>query len=280
MKKNCLLIIFILALGIKLVTAQDFDTIQKISLKYSDLRMQIYNDWQAGKITLEDYGKKTAELTAQQQTEIDRAMQKKDDNAEVFTQAQMDRLLLLYEQRKLIELEFNEGRMSGPEYGKRAEPLTKEIEQFGDSIRNSIEKASQVGSVASVINARWPGTHAGWPKPEGENRYLTVTGIGPFRQGTGTRPSYSILHRFMDDEPIYYTLYQTGATARTLSDLKQQIETVMGQPMVAKDSPDTYNTWRPILKHDDYGWSGWDVDLKLRGDTLSLEIEWAFDGSE
>ena len=186
----------------------------------------------------------------------------------------------IHEQKKLLELQLHNGRISGPEMGRLIAPIQKEIEQFTDSIQGSLEKAKQIGSVASIVETRWPGAYAGWPHADGEKGYKTVTGIGPFRQGAGTRASYSFFQQFGTGNIISFTFYQTGATASTLSDLKQQIEKVMGEPMVAKDSPDSYNGWRPTLKYDDYGSSGWDVDLTLRGDKLVLDIEWAFDDSE
>ena len=285
MKKIILFVITILAIGFSTVSAQSAnEALQKIT--------SLVNDFSTGKISQEEYLRLLpiyqAEYNQVLLEEANRAAapaQRDSAPSSTYTQAQLNRLEELYIQWKLLQAGFNEGRVTRVEYERQYPTIEREIENITAPLISSSNANMQLLVINDSLEKRWPGTFAGWPQADAENGYRTATkkpednfnGIGPLRQGAGTTASFS----YMRDNVSFssYTIYQTGATAQTLADMKQQIETMTGQAMIfvsTRSASDHYTVTIPVSKTTQGHVYGWDIRLFSENDRLTLVFAWAW----
>jgi hypothetical protein len=227
-KKFILLVIVLLAVGLVLVsaqTAQEMEAINRLQADVEKRMIQALEDMQAGRITAQEYQRRSGAMQQEMREAVERILQ----GGSTFTQAQLRRIEELHEQAKVLEAQANEGRINRIEAERQVSAISAEIEQITSPLLSSAKAMQQLRPIEDIIKARWPGTSAGWPLPEGERGYQPVTGVGPLRQASGTRASYS--YSVVGDSIYEYNIYQTGATVAMLQDLRRQIEASLGITM-------------------------------------------------
>jgi len=285
MKKIIILVIAFLVIGFSAVYAQSAnDSLQKIT--------SLVNDFSAGKISQDEY----LRLLQVYQDEYQKAVLEEANRAaapaqreaaasSTYTQAQLNRIEELYVQWKRLQAGFTEGRVTRADYERQYPPIEREIDSITAPLKSSANANRQLLNINESLEKRWPGTFAGWPQADAENGYRTATkkpgdnfgGIGPLRQGAGTTASFS----YMRDNVSFssYTIYQTGATAQTLADMRRQIEAMTGQTMAfvsTRSAPDHYAVTIPVSKTTQGQVYGWDIRLFPENDRLTLVFAWAW----
>jgi len=266
LRKNIFLVIALFAMVTAIlpqVQAQDMEALMRIVEHYQQLTRQATADYEAGRITFQEAIRRSEQYSLEMQAAIQQAQQA----SPTFTQAQLQRIEDLLEQSQVLQAQYNEGRINQTEFNRRSAPINDEYERITKPlIDTSLAAQQQIGEIGNRIKQRWPGANAGWPQADTDNGYRTATGIGPFRQASGTRASfsYSVVHgggAFSN-----YTIYQTGANEQMFRDLIRQVETVTGLTMKMTDT-NGYQVW---VRNPQRRYLAWSVGVSLSGDTLTL----------
>ena len=225
-KKSIFLIIVLLISSLVVVFSQDIDAISRIMQQYQPQMDQLAADMQTGRISAEEFNRRTNAL----RQEMAAAIQQAQTASPTFNQAQLQRLEELFERAKVVEASFNESRITQDEYDRQGAAISGEIAQITKPLEQSPSALNQIGDIQKKMNERWPGVHAGWPPAEGERGYRPLSGVGPLRQAAGTRASYSY-ETTLGGKIYSYLIYQTGATSAMLQDLRRQIEITLGKTL-------------------------------------------------
>ena len=234
-KKSIVLLLVFLISGLLLVHAQDTVRLQQIQREIE----QLTADFQAGKITPQEFQRRALELQSQAQA-AQQGMQREVEQASSsyrYSDAQMRRLLELHDQSKKIIAQFNEGRISEAEAARQSEPLKREIEQINAPFQNlsrtqTANLAQQQQDLEKQLKQLWPGAAPGWPRSDVDNSYVKIFMFNrSLRQASGIRASWSS-YTFGAVGPIgRYTIFQTGANPAAMEDLKRQVESITGKTM-------------------------------------------------
>ena len=245
MLKKSFLIIALLTVCLFTVSAQDTARLQQLEREMT----QLTADFQAGKITLQQYQQRAAAIaqeirtassaSASAATSARDAREQQIEQASApyrYTDAQVRRLTELMDQGKSIETQEYEGRITKAQAEQRYAPIKREIDQiyapFKDlSSDQSLNILRQQEAIGAEIKKLWPGAAPGWPRADEDIGYVKVFNLSrSIRQAPGTRASWSRYGTLWFR--IYgYAIFQTGANPTTMEDLKRQIESITGKPM-------------------------------------------------
>ena len=270
LKKGIFLIIVFLVVGMTVVSAQDTAKLEQLQRQIE----QLTAEFQAGKITPQEFQKRALELQNQASAATTNVRQSMEQSSAAYryTDAQMRRLIEIYDQSNKITASFNEKRISEAEATRQTEPLKREIEQINAPFANlsreqSVNIANQNVEIEKQLKKMWPGAAPGWPQPDGDNSYVKIFMLSrSLRQASGTRASWSS-STFGANGPIgRYSIFQTGANPAAMEDLKRQVESITGKTMqrlvdtgISIGTPNGYTQngyylEYPFNKPDENGW--------------------------
>jgi hypothetical protein len=231
--------------GATQVQAQDVRKIEQISQEV----VQVQADFEAGKITPQQFQQRLTELS--QQLEV--AKKELLNSGASFTPAQLQRMETLMDQGKNLEAQYNTGLITEADYTRQATEVQGEINDIAAPFQGSPSASMQSAEMEKRIKQRWPGSVAGWPPAQGafprddheERSYLEVGDLShPLQQASGTRASYSPGTRVggIFGFIARYRIFQTGdgANQAALEDLKRQVESATGKTMERNRSGDGY----------------------------------------
>lgn len=207
-KRRFILIMALLIVGLTVIFPQDYDRIGR------ELE-QLSKDFQAGKITAQQYQQRAA------------ALQQEMLAGPSITASQLQRIEALLEQDKRLEAQFNEGNITEEAYKQQSTATRNEINQIFTPFRNSASAQLQYKEIEDRVNTRWLGSIIGWPS----NTVFLDRTWPVLRQPAGTGASYSIQQFVGEDaRPVLdsFTLYLNNATEADYQNLKRQIENGIG----------------------------------------------------
>ncbi len=186
---------------------------------------QLYADYAAKKITIEEYKQKDAELLKELQAAFE----------EGFDSTPVDgkKLEQLYDQQYTLTAAHRDGKISDTEYQTRVRPITDEINKIMERKLTSSNSAI-VLEAHNNVKKLWPGSNPGWPPAEGKNSVREVCNLGPFTQPSGTRASYSLSFPGGGSELGSIRIYITGNTNTIYREMQNQIEGISGRKMESK----------------------------------------------
>ena len=255
LKKSLLIFVALLTVGLSTVSAQDTTRLQQLEREMT----QLTADFQAGKITAQQYQQRMTAMMQEFQTasnataNAQRQQIEQASSAYRYTDAQMRRLLEIYDQSNMIMANYNEKRITEADAARQTEPLKREIEQINAPFANlSREQSAILGNQSAELEKQlkqmWPGAIMGmpplkgaFPNDERDRNYMEVGDLTrPIRQMTNTKASYSCLRGL--GRIVAYDIYLTGTGANqaALENLKRQIEAATGKTMERNQRGDGY----------------------------------------
>ena len=289
LRKSILLAIFLIIFGLPIAFTQDTARLQQLSKEIE----QLTADFQAGKITPQEFQKRALELQNQSNaaaTGVRQGMEQASA-AYKYTDTQMRRLLEIYDQHNMIMANLNEKRITEADATRQTEPLKREIEQINAPFANlsreqSINISNQSAELEKQLKQIWPGAIMGmpplkgaFPNDERDRNYMEVGKFTrPIRQAPNTKASYDPIGSNSFGRVIHwYDIYQTGpgATWAALEDLKRHIESDTGKTMERRPDGLGYNLEFIDNRKDpeDLRIRNWTYHyITLRGDTIRHQI--------
>lgn len=258
MMKKYIIILGLLLFAVCSATAQDKARIAEIEKQMKELGQ----DYFAGKITVEEYKRREAELQKEFISALDAGTDSRPVDGKRYEQ--------LYDQYYTLTASHNAGKIGDAEYQAKAKPIADEIEALqGNGKPLSSANTAILVEAGKNIKKLWPGSTPGWPPTDGDNGTRTLCGLGTFSQSPGTRASWSFT-RFTFNGPVNsITIYQTGGdTAAVFADIKRQIEAATGGAMRVV-SNGVYRIW---VQGPVEGSAGFNLNLSQRNGWVEFEI--------
>jgi hypothetical protein len=223
LKKTIIFTVILLAVGLAVVSAQDTARLQQLAREIE----QLTADFQAGKITAQEFQRRALEMQNQITAENQNMQQSMEQTSSSFkfTDVQMRRLLELFDQNNRIKAQQNEGRITEVTANRQLEPIKREIEQIQAPFKNlsreqSVNIGQQTEELERQIKQLWPGNNLGMPP----NDFFQRRNIPQLTISEGLRVSWN-------GESRGFSIYINGADERLLEQYRREIETKVGGTM-------------------------------------------------
>jgi hypothetical protein len=244
--KKIVLFIIILMIGLSSVSAQ--------STNYEEQKQQILNDLLAGNISEAVYNERMSEIYQKIQEELPRAIEEArrineearqrgqemgrkviqsledsglDTSHITVPQSVLTKMDNLMDQTMALWAALHDKKISESDAKQQAGLLLAERDRVWAPYKGNLSATNQLQEAYDKgVNWHWPGAQQGWPPMDGPHGVMTITGFGPFRQGSDTKASYTADINFLS-----YSIFQGNADQADYDDLRRQIEQLTGKRM-------------------------------------------------